>query len=394
MTETATPSRVTVCGIGASAGGVEALQHFFTALAPDLGLAYVVVVHLSPDHKSELPAILGRWTTMPVLQVGDHEKKPLRPDHVYVIAPDRTLEITDSSVGASRFQQPRGQRTAIDLFFRSLAVTHGDGFVVVLSGSGSDGALGARAVKESGGLILVQDPGEAMHGSMPRAVIATGVADVVLPVRELAVRLGELARIKQRMPRLDSAVEDGAAAPADEDKALKGVLEVLRKRTGHDFSKYKRSTVLRRLARRMQLAHQHTIHEYLKFLRASVSEPQALLNDLLISVTMFFRDTEAWTALQAQRHRAARRAVRPRRAAAGLGARLRDRGRGVQRRDTVLRGVRAAETAAGLHRVRIGRRRERAGRGARGACIRTRSAPTCPSRGSSGISGPRTITTG
>src|SRR3954453_17298576 len=172
MTEPDARPPVPVCGIGASAGGVEALQHFFQALEPDLGLAYVVVVHLAPDHKSELPWILSRWTTMPVVQVGDSHQEPLQPDHVYVIAPDRKLEITDSAVGASHFDQPHGQRTAIDLFFRSLALTHGDGFAVLLSGSGTDGALGARAVKESGGLILVQDPEEAMHGGMPRAAIS------------------------------------------------------------------------------------------------------------------------------------------------------------------------------------------------------------------------------
>ena len=137
-----TPS-IPVCGIGASAGGIEALQQFFGALPGDLGLAYVVVVHLAPDRKSELPQIIQRHTTMPVLQVGDHDKVKLAPDTVYVIAPDRKLEITDTSIGASQFERPRGQRNAIDLFFRSLASTHGDGFAVVLSGAGSDGTLGA-----------------------------------------------------------------------------------------------------------------------------------------------------------------------------------------------------------------------------------------------------------
>ena len=299
MTEPDARPRISVCGIGASAGGVEALQQFFLAVAPDLGLAYVVIVHLAPDHKSELPAILSRCTTMPVVQVGDSHE-PLQPDHVYVIAPDRKLEITDSAVGASPFDHPRGHRTAIDLFFRSLASTHGDGFAVLLSGSGSDGALGARAVKECGGLILVQDPDEAMHGGMPRAAISTGVADMVLPVRELAVRLGELARTRPTLQVGERDAETAEVGAAADDRALKGVLSVLRKRTGHDFSKYKRSTVLRRLARRMQLAHQLTIPQYLTFLRASATEPQELLNDLLISVTTFFRDPDAWAALQAQ----------------------------------------------------------------------------------------------
>ena len=237
---------------------------------------------------------------MPVIEVADHETMPLKADHVYVIAPDRKLEITDSSVSASPFDQPRGQRTAIDLFFRSLAAAHGDSFAVLLSGSGSDGAVGVKAVKERGGLVFVQDPSEAVHGGMPRAAIATGVADLVLPVGEIAARLAEMARNKQRMMPEASHFDAPDVIPADEEKALKGILDVLRKRTGHDFSKYKRSTVLRRLSRRMQLAHQLTIDEYLRHLRTSAGEVQALFDDLLISVTTFFRDPEAWAAVQTQ----------------------------------------------------------------------------------------------
>jgi two-component system CheB/CheR fusion protein len=292
------PPKLSVCGIGASAGGIEALQQFFDALPPDLGLAYAVIVHLAPDRKSELHKILGRWTTMPVLQVGDNRVETLKPNHVYVIAPDRKLEISDTSIGAAAFEQPRGKRSAIDLFFRSLAETHGDGYAVLLSGAGNDGALGARAVKEHGGLILIQEPTEASHSAMPRAAIAAGVADIVLPVRELATRLAEIVRAKRQMQPVEAAADEAEAAPADDDKALKGVLDVVRKRTGHDFAKYKRSTVLRRLGRRMQLTHQLTIQDYLTFLRSSTSEPQSLLDDLLISVTTFLRDPEAWTALQ------------------------------------------------------------------------------------------------
>ena len=292
--------RVPVCGIGASAGGIEALQQFFTSVRVDLGLAYVVVVHLAPDHKSELPAIIARWTTMPVVQVADHETVKLEPNQVYVIAPDRKLEITDSSVGASKFEQPRGQRAVIDLFFRSLAQIHGDGFAVILSGTGSDGALGAKAVKGSGGLVLVQDPDEAAHGDMPGAVIATGLADVVLPVRELTARLAELARDRERITPLVRAAEAVEQMPDGEAKALKGVLELLRKRTGHDFANYKRATVVRRLSRRMQLTKQLTVDDYRQYLKSHPTETDALFNDLLISVTTFFRDAETWAALQEQ----------------------------------------------------------------------------------------------
>src|SRR5215469_10260801 len=206
---------VPVCGIGASAGGLEALQLFFGALPHDLGLAYVVVVHLAPDRKSDLPSIIRRWTTMPVTQVGDHNKAQLERNHIYVIAPDRKLEITETSVGASQFEQARGQRAAIDLFFRSLASSRGDGFAIVLSGSGSDGALGSRAVKEAGGLVLVQDPHGAAHSNMPRAVIQTGVADLVLPVRELVERLAELARSKDRLTSFVHAAEE--AHPVEQE---------------------------------------------------------------------------------------------------------------------------------------------------------------------------------
>jgi two-component system CheB/CheR fusion protein len=289
---------VRICGIGASAGGVEALQQLFSALPADLGLAYVVVLHLAPDRKSELDFLLGRWTTMPVTQVVDHDTVKLLPDHVYVIAPDRQLEISDSSVTARHFEEPRGHRAAIDIFFRSLAAAHGDGFAVILSGSGSDGALGARAIKARGGLVLVQDPAEAGHGSMPRSVIATGAADLVLPIGELAVQLAELARSKDRVEALLRAEEDPPVIDEDEDRALRSVLEVLHKTTGHDFSKYKRATIYRRLARRMQLVQQFTIPAYLTYLRSHTPEQSALFDDLLITVTTFFRDPAAWTAFR------------------------------------------------------------------------------------------------
>ena len=297
---TTQPQIIPVCGIGASAGGLEALQAFFSVLPIDLGLAYVIVVHLAPDRKSDLPSIMQRWTSMPVMQVGDHDKVPLQQDHIYVIAPDRKLEISDTSVGASQFEQARGQRAAIDLFFRSLAASRRDGFAVVLSGSGSDGALGSRAVKEAGGLVLVQDPREAAHGDMPRAVIETGVADLVLPVRELVERLAELARSKERFSGLVHAAEDSHPIELNEERALRAIFDLLVRRVGHDFSRYKRNTILRRLARRMQLSHQAKIADYLQYLQANGTEVRSLFDDLLISVTSFFRDPEAWEAIKSQ----------------------------------------------------------------------------------------------
>src|SRR5262245_15422139 len=183
-----------VVAIGASAGGLRPLQAFFSALPPDTGATFVVVVHLDPERRSELASILASRTRMPVIQVSDRHK--LAADHVYVIPPDRRLDMVDHEVIASRFEEPHGLRAPIDQFFRSVAERLGDGFAVIFSGAGTDGTVGVRAVKESGGIILVQDPAEAEYASMPRSAIATGVVDVVLPVRELAGRLVDFIRLK------------------------------------------------------------------------------------------------------------------------------------------------------------------------------------------------------
>src|SRR2546430_1995917 len=276
-----------IVAIGASAGGVQALQAFIGSLPATTGAAYVVVVHLDPQRRSELPSILAARTRMPVVQIAGKQK--LAADHVYVIPPDRRLKMIDHEVSAVEFEQPRGQRSPIDQFFRSVAERIGDGFAVVLSGAGSDGAIGVRAVKEAGGIILVQDPDEAEWASMPRSVIATGVADFVLPARDLAQRLADLLRIKQSSPIPDEKNFD--------EELLRRILAHLRVRTGHDFSKYKQSTVVRRIARRMQVTRTDELKEYYDFLRENADEPQALLADLLISVTTFFRDTEAFNTL-------------------------------------------------------------------------------------------------
>src|SRR5690348_4876333 len=223
--------RVTIAGIGASAGGIEALREFFGALPDNLDLAYVVVVHLAPHHDSELSAILARCTQMRVVEVDDDEKLELKPNCVYVIAPDRKLEIHNGTVGAGPFEEPRGRRSAIDLFFRSLADSYGDAFAIILSGGGSDGALGAKAVKAAGGVVLVQDPREATHEGMPRAVIAAEVADVVLPVRELALRLAELAQSRAQIaPLIGSPSAAESNIGADDETALKRIFDVVRSR--------------------------------------------------------------------------------------------------------------------------------------------------------------------
>ena len=266
-------SRITVVGIGASAGGLDALRTFFAALPPDLGVAYVVVVHLAPDYESELARILGRSTKMSVVEVRDHQELELKANCVYVIAPARKLVATPTTVTAVSFDDERERRAAIDVFFRSLAATHGDGFAVVLSGGGSDGALGARAVKEAGGMVLVQDPREAAHEAMPRAAIAAQIADIVAPVGELAERLAELVRHGRTMAPLI----DGARSPTPEsdETVLRRIFDLVRSRTGHDFTRYKRPTILRRLGRRLQLSHRSDLDHYLALLRESPESSSA-----------------------------------------------------------------------------------------------------------------------
>jgi two-component system, chemotaxis family, CheB/CheR fusion protein len=291
------PVRVTVCGIGASAGGIDALREFFTAVPPDLGIAYVVIVHLSPEHESELSSLLAQRTKMPVREVPDDKSIDLEPDHVYVIPPNRKLLIDQRTIGASPFTEQAERRAPIDLFFRSLGENHGDGFALVLSGGGSDGAVGAKAVKEAGGLVLVQDPREATHEGMPRAVIGSGVADLVLPIREIAARLGALKIQKDRLvPLIPPAAEP--AIDERNEAALKRIFELVRARTGHDFSRYKRATILRRLVRRMQLNHCADLDRYLGFMRENPEEILSLFDDLLITVTTFFRDPASWEALR------------------------------------------------------------------------------------------------
>jgi two-component system CheB/CheR fusion protein len=286
---TSNGSKPIVVGIGASAGGVSALQSFFQALPDEPGAAFVVIIHLDPERPSDMAAILSMRTRMPVVQVDDSQR--MEANHVYVISPNRRLQISDHEIAASEFIEPRGQRAPIDLFFRSLAEQHGDGFAVILTGAGSDGATGIKAVKETGGLILVQDPSEAEYDSMPRSAISTGLVDFILPIDELADRLAELIRDKENF---------GASEPRNfGEDILRRILAHIRVRTGHDFAKYKRATVVRRIARRMQVMRCDDPTEYYNLLRDHTDEANALLGDLLISVTTFFRDADVFETLKA-----------------------------------------------------------------------------------------------
>ena len=280
-----------IVGIGASAGGMAALQAFFGGLPDATGLAFAVVVHLSPEHESTLAQRLQPHTPMPCVQVTG--RVLLEPDHVYVIPPGLKLAVVNGHLDVTPFDEPFARRAAIDLFLRSLADIHPDGLAVILSGAGADGASGLKRLKERGGIILVQDPEEAEFDGMPRSAIATGLVDVVLPARELAARLVSLVRAGR--PSVGRESDTLAAAESEE---LGRILALLREQTGYDFADYKQSTVLRRLSRRLQVHSLGALGPYEALLRERPDECHALFKDLLISVTNFFRDPETCEALE------------------------------------------------------------------------------------------------
>jgi two-component system CheB/CheR fusion protein len=300
------PSTLTfpVVGIGASAGGLPALLRLFENMPSDNEMAFVVILHLSPKHPSSAAAILQRATRMPVVQVTS--KVQIEPGHVYVIAPNVHLAMVDGLLIVGELERPRGQHVAIDLFFRTLAEVHRErAIAIVLSGTGADGAVGLARIKEQGGVTLVQSPGDAEHDGMPLAAIRTGAVDFVLPVVEMPQRLIELwsnAKIIELPAPGDGEapithLPDPAETASAED-ALHDIIGMLLNHSGHDFRHYKRATVLRRIERRLQVRGVRSLPEYRKLLEADANEHKALLDDMLIGVTNFFRDREAFESLE------------------------------------------------------------------------------------------------
>lgn len=282
---------LTIVGIGASAGGLEALQSFFKALPADTGMAFVVVTHLHPEYESHMAELLQKSTPMPTMQVT--ERTRVEANHVYVIPPNRTIQMTDTHLDVQEFDEPHGRRTPIDHFFRSMAASgHSDPVAIILSGGGTDGSVGVKAVKEVGGLIMVQQPEDAEYDSMPRAALTTGLVDVVLPAVRLAQKLTDYVQHHPQLPHDPGQLSD------TEIETLQQILAQVHARTRHDFTQYKRSTILRRVERRMQLNGLVTLGAYLNYLRNNGDEAQAMFNDILIGVTNFFRDRDSWTALQ------------------------------------------------------------------------------------------------
>ncbi|NPV07611.1 MAG: hypothetical protein HPY83_06570 [Anaerolineae bacterium] len=280
--------QVPVVGIGASAGGLEALEEFFAHVPVNSGMAYVVVQHMSPTHPIALVELLARSSGVPVVEAIDG--MPVVPDRAYVIPPGCYLSITDGVLNLSAPDGRPSLHNTVDLFLRSLAAArHEEAIGVILSGSGTDGTLGIRAIKGEGGLVVVQDPTTAAYDGMPTSAIATGLADLVLPVHEMPRRIMEYVSAEGRT--LPALASPGAMEP------LRSLLALMRAQTGVDFSYYKQTTIVRRVQRRMIVRGIASIPEYVRRAREDPQEGQALFRELLINVTSFFRDAEAFRVL-------------------------------------------------------------------------------------------------
>ncbi|WP_296809450.1 chemotaxis protein CheB [Thiocapsa sp.] len=280
-----------VVAIGASAGGLDALERFFQSLPTDLGAAYVVIQHLSPDHKSMMANLLGRHTAMPVVTV-EHDMR-IEPDRVHLIPPASMMSVSGDALRLTP-KNPRGLTLPIDLFFTSVAKEFGKHAIgVVLSGTGSDGTRGAVAINDAGGLLLAQEPESAKFDGMPRSAIATGLVDAILPPDALGPRIVE--HIHQ-IPRA-KVQPDGRALGIDKDDAFEETMHLLQHQGGINFREYKPATVMRRIERRMQVRHTPDLANYVRLLDNDRGELAVLRREMLIPVTSFFRDPETFDIL-------------------------------------------------------------------------------------------------
>jgi two-component system CheB/CheR fusion protein len=280
-----------IVGMGSSAGGLEAFEEFFKNMPPDTGLAFVLVPHLDPTHKGLMPELLQRFTQMGVLQAEDQMK--VEPDHVYIIPPNKDMSIMHGILQLLEPSMPRGLRMPIDFFFRHLAQDQGEKSIsILLSGMGTDGTLGIRAIKEKLGTVMVQDPQSAKYKGMPESAIATGLVDYVAPAYDLPDRLTKHANQFYQM-RVEPPSENKEAIGA-----LQKIFALVRDRTGNDFSLYKKNTVNRRIERRMSVHQITDINKYVRYLQDNPQEIDLLFKELLIGVTSFFRDPEAFESLK------------------------------------------------------------------------------------------------
>ena len=278
-----------IVGVGASAGGLEALGHFLEHLTPDIGMAYVVVQHLAPKHKSLLAELLQRKTGVPIQEV--RQRTRIRADHIYVIPPNRNMYVEKGELCLCARNRNVGREMPIDYLFRTLALDQpGNCIGIVLSGTGSDGAMGVEEIKAAGGITFAQDQNSAKYDGMPRAAVSTGSIDYVLPPEAIGLEL-------KRIAKHPFTGRGNRIAEQNENAMLDRVFSLLKSRTSVDFKHYKQSTIRRRIYRRMALLKVETLAEYLPILSGSHAEVDALYHDILIKVTCFFRETPSFQVL-------------------------------------------------------------------------------------------------
>ena len=279
-----------IIGIGASAGGLEALEQFFRNMPNNSGMAFVVIQHLDPTRIGIMPELLQRITTLKVVQVTDGIK--VKPDCVYVIVPNKSMSLLNGALHLFDPIESHGLRLPIDIFFRSLADDrHEKSIGIILSGMGSDGSLGAKAIKEKNGIVLVQEPASAKFDSMPRSVTDAIIADIVAPAGDLPSQLIEFLKftpIPKKEPELEGINKSN----------LEKIIILLREQSGHDFSLYKKNTLFRRIERRKGVHQIDKIQNYVRFLQENPKEVEILYKELLIGVTNFFRDGVVWDVLK------------------------------------------------------------------------------------------------
>lgn len=290
-----------IVGIDASAGGLEAVSELLAALPSQSGVAFILVQHLDPDHESLLTELLAKRATMPVIQA--QEGLAIEPGHVYVISPNTTLTVGDQRLHFLARPSAPSWHMPVDALLKSLATDRGDASIgVILSGADSDGALGIEAIKHEGGITFAQEPTHARFPSMPRSAIETGCVDFVLRPREIARELVRLVRhpyLRAVQPQLQAQSEEsGEIVSAREEEQLRRVFRRLRAAHGADFTHYKRSTLRRRMARRMALQKIDDAAEYVALIERDPTEAATLYQDFLIRVTGFFRDPDSFESLQ------------------------------------------------------------------------------------------------
>jgi two-component system CheB/CheR fusion protein len=283
-----------IVGIGASAGGLAAFEAFFSGMPNDPGIAFVLVQHLAPNHSSILADLIRRYTRLEVFEVED--TMAVRPNCTYVIPPNRDMGLVNGALQLLEPSEPRGHRLPIDFFFRSLAQDQREQAIgVVLSGTGSDGTLGVRAIKGEGGMVMAQNPESSEFDGMPRSAIATGLVDYELPPAEMPARL--IAYVDYAFGKPGRPAADPTPKA---ESAVKKIFSLLRAQTGHDFGEYKPSTIHRQIGRRMAVHQIEKMDGYIEYLQQTPAEVEALFLNFLIGVTSFFRDPEAFRALEEQ----------------------------------------------------------------------------------------------